>query len=278
VIADLSSNTLVPMLGNGNGTFKPPVRYLAGTQPGSLGIIPLADGNTALLTVDDVTGDVVVAFAFADGTLTTPQVSLVGKNPTAIAAGDLNGDGKPDLATANYLSNTVSVLLNKGDGSFGVRTDYGTGRSPRFAAIYDLNGDGKVDIAAGNSFAGTNNVSVMLGNGDGTFRGQTSYATASFPAAILVADFDGDGNLDIATASAAGGGRQSTSTGADFLREAIRALSQLLLCGAGTAAAQETSSRSSGALRFARSCAASRQQRESRGVGSSGGRSASAKS
>src|ERR1700704_5023740 len=72
VIADLSSNTLVPMLGNGNGTFKPPVRYLAGTQPGSLGIIPLADGNTALLTVDDVTGDDVVAFAFADGTLSSP--------------------------------------------------------------------------------------------------------------------------------------------------------------------------------------------------------------
>ena len=48
---------------------------------------------------------------------TTPSIAAqatfaVGTNPSSIAIGDLNGDGKPDLAVANYDSGTVSVLLN----------------------------------------------------------------------------------------------------------------------------------------------------------------------
>jgi hypothetical protein len=36
---------------------------------------------------------------------------LADGTPTHLAAGDLNGDGKPDLAVANPLSDSVSVLL-----------------------------------------------------------------------------------------------------------------------------------------------------------------------
>ena len=50
--------------------------------------------------------------------------------PSSVAIGDLNGDGKPDLATANLGANSVSVLLNNGDGSFAAKHDYATGRGP----------------------------------------------------------------------------------------------------------------------------------------------------
>ena len=46
--------------------------------------------------------------------LALPSLPLVatGKAPSAVAAGDLNGDGRPDLAVANYGFDSVSVLLN----------------------------------------------------------------------------------------------------------------------------------------------------------------------
>jgi hypothetical protein len=40
-----------------------------------------------------------------------PQDSATGSGPSALAIGDLNGDGQRDLALANGGSNIVSVLL-----------------------------------------------------------------------------------------------------------------------------------------------------------------------
>ena len=64
-----------------------------------------------------------------------------GANPTSVAVGDFNGDGKLDLAVANSNSNTVSILLGTGAGTFGPKTDFGAGSSPRSVAVGDFNGD-----------------------------------------------------------------------------------------------------------------------------------------
>src|SRR5205823_614511 len=37
----------------------------------------------------------------------------VGANPSSVAIGDFNGDGKQDLAVANYSSHTVSIRLGQ---------------------------------------------------------------------------------------------------------------------------------------------------------------------
>jgi uncharacterized protein (TIGR03437 family) len=42
-----------------------------------------------------------------------------GSNPLSIAAGDFNGDGKPDLAIANQASANVTILLNNFPGGSG---------------------------------------------------------------------------------------------------------------------------------------------------------------
>src|SRR2546422_5233092 len=42
----------------------------------------------------------------------------VGKNPTSVITGDLNGDRVADLITTNIGSDSLSVLIGIGDGNF----------------------------------------------------------------------------------------------------------------------------------------------------------------
>jgi hypothetical protein len=81
-----------------------------------------------------------------DGTFQSAQSFNVGGNPTALALGDFNSDGKTDIVTNS--SGTVSVLLGNGDGTFQTARTYGVGGSyPNVIAVGDFNGNGKTDIA-----------------------------------------------------------------------------------------------------------------------------------
>jgi hypothetical protein len=77
------------------------------------------------------------------------QAYPVGTAPTSVAAGDFNGDGKPDLAAANHGSNSVSILLGNGDGTFQAARGFDAGSSALSfgIAVGDFNGDGKADVA-----------------------------------------------------------------------------------------------------------------------------------
>ncbi|MGB2628553.1 MAG: FG-GAP-like repeat-containing protein [Candidatus Acidiferrum sp.] len=72
-----------------------------------------------------------------------------------------------------------------------------------FVAVGDFNGDGIPDlaVATGTNTSGTvvgTTVSILLGNGDGTFQAAVNYPAHNQPFAIVVGDFNGDGNLDLA--------------------------------------------------------------------------------
>src|SRR5271166_6214078 len=78
--------------------------------------------------------------------LVAPSISVAGK-PSAIVAGDLNGDGVPDLVVANAQTGNVDVLLGNGKGGFLTPVHYKIGGSPVALLLGDFAGYGKIDIA-----------------------------------------------------------------------------------------------------------------------------------
>jgi hypothetical protein len=77
----------------------------------------------------------------------------------------------------------------------------GANSSPQAFAVADFNNDGIPDVAVADS--ATNAVSIFTGNGDGTFTavncsGTLTCATGSSPEGIVAADFNNDGNMDLA--------------------------------------------------------------------------------
>ena len=61
----------------------------------------------------------------------------------------------------------------------------------------DLNGDGKIDIVAANFSSPDANGLVYLNTGNGTFAAPTKYNTGKGAGSVALADFSGDGRLDI---------------------------------------------------------------------------------
>ena len=122
-----------------------------------------------------------------------------GDSTSAVAIGDLDGDGVPDLTTTNGLSDDISVLMGNGDGTFASHVTYAVGDGPQSVAIGDLDGDGAPDLAVANLWGDT--VGVLMGNGDGTFGTHVVCAAYESPGSIAVSDLDGDGIPDLATAN-----------------------------------------------------------------------------
>jgi len=204
------------LFGKGDGTFTTgPTVQPAGVQlyPTMIGGDFNGDGkgDLAVLSYNGSSiSYITVLLGKGDGTFATPITGQVYSQPQTggdviignLAAADFNGDGKLDLAVVgDYVSSGgVTILLGNGDGSFtaaGPNLDL----TADFALIAtgDFNGDGIPDFVTPNYFEFGGSPTIFLGKGDGTFTfSKVTFTLDYFPTSVLVADFNGDGVLDLA--------------------------------------------------------------------------------
>ncbi len=197
-IANFSSGTVSVMLGNGDGTLQPAVKYAVGAEPLAIVVADFNGDGKLDLAVASTGGGTSLLKGNGDGTFGT-AVNILPGVPGSLTVADFNHDGKPDLAVAAFGSSAIQVLLGNGDGTFKAPTLVTPGDfTGNAVAVGDVNGDGKPDIVSVDVSAG--NILTLPGNGDGTFKAPITSGTQSlFQSFLVVAlgDFNADGKLDV---------------------------------------------------------------------------------
>ncbi|WP_420963841.1 FG-GAP-like repeat-containing protein [Brucella sp. IR073] len=209
IVANQHDGTVKAFIGNGDGTFQPPLPVTAGYYPESLAVADFnADGylDFALGSNGGEGTDSVIQVYQGNGsgafdkkntlTLSIPNAE------TRIATGDFNGDGLTDLGVAfvdvaSSSQRLLQIWLGGGTFTFNVGAQVTPGQQPNALASGDFDNDGFSDLATANMEDSTVTVALsqptvtstatatgitVVGTGthalDANYRGDLSFAAS----------------------------------------------------------------------------------------------------
>ncbi len=142
--------------------------------------------------------DVALLLGTGDGNFINGETFDVLYDAYTVSPGDFNGDGHLDLACGTHHS--LSVLLGDGHAGFERVQDFITVSQYKWVQVADYNQDGFDDIAI--CIKDLSVVVIFPGNGTGLFGPNLSVlSVGTTPRSLLVTDVNGDGDLDLLSAS-----------------------------------------------------------------------------
>ncbi|MHB8644345.1 MAG: FG-GAP repeat domain-containing protein, partial [Thermomicrobiales bacterium] len=163
------------------------------------------DGRLDIVTgTEHARGRIYSLLGKGDGTFFAPVAAppFTFSPFTSVIIANINGDPKPDVLVSGTDGNVVDVLHGNGDGTFtyAISTDrIFVGSNPTGVAVADLNGDGKLDFVVANTDDNTMSVFFGIGGGGFTRVSPAPPITGAYGfESVAVADFNGDGKVDLA--------------------------------------------------------------------------------
>jgi hypothetical protein len=224
ITANLTGNDASVLPGNGDGTLSAS-SDVSLSNPGSSIIVGDVNGDRLPDIIIGSTGSgmlsastVTILLGQAGGTFAPPVTLNVGTSlptpapkPLVLALADLTGTGKQDILVANPSDGTITVVafINGGFGALApvaLSTTTGMSFAPTGIAVGDFRHTGHADVAVSHVGA-KSGITFLAGNGDRTFARpmELSGVTIGAAAGIAAADFNLDGNLDLAVADSKAG-------------------------------------------------------------------------
>ncbi|WP_027002469.1 BspA family leucine-rich repeat surface protein, partial [Hugenholtzia roseola] len=181
-------------LGDGEGGFATPTTHTDGDRGAAADFN--GDGNMDIVVGGAGGTGTETRILLGDGTGGFTVGANIGTYRNGIEVADMNNDGYIDIVGTDFTGNRVATLLNNGAASFTAYTRTIANATDVFLADFD--GDGDIDVAVGSQGTGCH---IGFNNGAGqvnTFPAFTFYSYGQNGTYISGADFDNDGDIDLA--------------------------------------------------------------------------------
>ncbi|HWX53476.1 MAG TPA: VCBS repeat-containing protein [Verrucomicrobiae bacterium] len=207
LVANVESQTLTVLLGDGHGHFVPApgAPCATGKGPNDIAVGDFnGDSNLDVVIANTETPYLTVLLGDGKGGFKPSPHSpfAISSSPHVhgVAVGDFNGDGKPGVVTDSWGRNQILMLAGDGTGNLNTPGKiFNVGKRPyQRLRSADFNKDGKPDVVT--TDLDQNAVTILLGDGHGGFNEApgSPFPAGVFPWAVAIADMNKDGNLDLA--------------------------------------------------------------------------------
>ena len=207
-VANLLGYTVTLLRNDGQGRFAAWLRSGLPEKPAGLIAIDLdRDGTNELACAggepSNIGSGYVSILRVVEGSMAGQvyRPGLPQSDVRSVFSGDFGGDVGPDLVVTSADSRSLAVLRADFAGGLGAGLSLHIGDIPLAVELGDFTGDGRLDLVSGNrGGGGSGSMTLAKGDGRGGFSDIRQFNRGSDAWFLAKADFNGDRNLDLASA------------------------------------------------------------------------------